>query len=266
MKNGTALSLISKPMYMYGPLGGILGGVTSVLGAITGQNAAKDASKAAKKAGKLTDLQAQQLKNLQPFIDALQGKASTLIDPIQQGAMDSYTRSKQFDPHQETERALAAYDTAAKDITRKNLESNQAAFASRGFTAGNAPSQGTAADQQILARAANDRGQYASNLSLNEFNRKEEVDNNAANQLGRSFGLLDPSARGTAVAGALQGPINSNLRLSDMYSQQAASANPGALIPLVSGALNGIKWPWQNGSSSGGGNGGLQDYSNIWMK
>jgi hypothetical protein len=230
-------------------IGGAVAG--NLVGGLFGQGQAKASEKAANKAAKLTDLQAQQVQQLLPFLKQIQGGATSLINPIQQSALDTYQRSQQFDPGAESARAMQAYDTASKDITRRNLEGNAAQFASRGFTPGNAPSQGTAADQQILARAANDRGQYASQLKMNEFNRKEEVNNNASNEVGRAFGLLDPSGRTTAAANSLQGPVNSNLQLANYYGQQAASANPGALIPIFSDALSNVKWPWQKKNIGG---------------
>lgn len=228
-------------------VGGAVAG--SLVSGLFGQKQADAAASASKKAGKLSDLQAQQLRDLQPFLKDLRTNASGLINPIQQGALDQYRRSQQFDPATEAERAMQSYDQAAQQITKQNLDNNRGNLLQRGFTAGNAPSQGVGTEQQILARAANDRGQYASNLELQKQNRYDEVTGRANDSVARAFGLLDPSGRQIGATNALQGPAQTQLGLAQMYGQQASNANPGALIPILSQSIGGIKWPWQKKSS-----------------
>jgi hypothetical protein len=223
-------------------MGNIVGGAIE---GITGKGAAKDASKASKAATDLTKAQARQLQLNEPTLNALRQLFSGQMNQVYADSQAATQRAAQFDPAMETQRAMEAFDMAQKDSIRQNLEGNQAHFLDRGFTKGNAPSQASGADQEILGRAANERGQFAANLKMRETDRRDEIAGRAGDFNARAFSLLDPTGRTISQAGALQGAANTQMGIAQGYQNQAANANPGALIPIMSDAVKGIKWPWQ---------------------
>lgn len=216
--------------------------VTDTLDAVTGKGASKAADKAAGKQGKLADAQRDLLLENLPLIQQMGPAAMKLIGPALSQAMGSYESAQQFDPAQETERAMLAFDTAAKSSLESDLGNTNTPFSMRGFTSGNGSTDQAGANADILSRRATDRGMYASNLKMNERNRKDEVMGRASDQTARAFSLLNPTGSSAAVSSGLQGPANTYGQQASMYGQQAGSAPIGALIPLIGNALKGIKF------------------------
>ncbi len=228
-------------------MGNVVGGAVE---GVTGKGAAEEAKKSGKSARKLTDAQARMLLANEPFLNYLREMAGGMIPNISEDAMGAYTRAREFDPAQETERAMQAFDSAQRESLQRDLGETNTPFSMRGFTEGNSSSDQSGANADLLTRRAFERGQYASGLKMREFDRKDEVTGRASDRLARGFGLLDPTGRTSATAGGLQGPVNTHMGMQQGYQDQAANANPGALIPLVGGALNGIQMPWQKKKQS----------------
>lgn len=221
--------------------------VSDAVSSVTGKGAQKAAEGAAKSSKKITDEQLRQLKLLYPFLEKLGPAAMDLIAPVLQDAQTSAAQARQFDPAQETALAMQAYDTAAKQSLSTDIGTVNTGYTGRGFTGGNASSDQNAANEDVLARRAAERGQYASSLKLRETDRRDEVTGRAADRTARAFQLLDPTGRTSQSVGALQGPANTNLNLANMYQGQAdaAAGNASALVGLAGSALKGVKFPWQ---------------------
>lgn len=227
-------------------MGNIISGAVE---GVTGKGAAKAQEKAMGKAGKFTDTQTQILLEQLPFLKTLGPAAMKMIAPILASAQQSNTDAAQFDPAQESERGMLAYDTAAKESLQRDLGETNTPFSMRGFTEGNGSSDQGGANADLLARRATDRAMYSSGLKMREKDRLDEVRGRASDQTARAFQLLDPTGRASGVASSLQGPAQTQMGIAGQYGEQASNANPGSLIPIVSGALQGIQWPWQKKKS-----------------
>ena len=235
-------------------MGGIIGGAIE---GITGKGAAEASENASNSASRLSRTQEEMLRQNLPFLRALGEMAGSAAPSIFEDAMGAYRRGREFDPAQETARAMQAFDSAQRESLQRDLGNTNTPFSMRGFTQGNASSDQAGANGDLLSRRAFDRGQYAANLQLRETDRRDEVTGRASDRLARGFGLLDPTGRTSATAGALQGAANTQLGLAQNYGNQASNANPGALIPLVGNALRGVQMPWQKRT---GGSGGAFDW------
>jgi hypothetical protein len=167
-------------------------------------------------------------------------------------ANNAITESNQFDPAVESERALMAFDTAAKGSLQADLGDVNSGYTARGFSAGNASSDQSGDNQDVLARRAFARGNLSSSLKMGEGDRKRAVQANAFNTASNAFGMLDPTGRSTNTVGALQAPASNYANLAQSFGNQAAQNNPAGLIQAGAGLLNGIKWPWQKKKDSVG--------------
>lgn len=188
---------------------------------IAGQNSAQKAANSASKS------QQAMLKKLQPFIDAMQAGALPIIPGYSELAQRGLTDARQYDPAQETARGLSAYDAATRDVVRQNLGEVNSSFTGRGFSAGNQSSDQGALNQNVLARAAADRGRVASELTLGETGRKQQVYANASGMAGNTIGTLNPVS-------AANGTASSFGQSAAGYQNQANQYNPaGALMGLA---------------------------------
>lgn len=219
--------------------------VSGAVEGVTGKGAAEEAKKSGRAARDLSRTQADLLKMAIPYLQQMGPLFSGLMGNVNQDATQAYQRAQQFDPAQETARAMDAYDSAARESLDREVGQANTPFSMRGFTQGNSSSDQSGANADLYSRRAHERGQFKAGLQLRETDRRDEVTGRASDRLARGFQLLDPTGRSTSVAGGLQGPANTNMQMSQMYGQQAARANPGALIPIVGDALKGIKFPWQ---------------------
>ena len=229
-------------------MGGVVDGAVE---GVTGKGAAEEAKKSGRAARDLSRTQADLLRMQRPNLQQLGEWFSRMMPSINEDAMGAYTRAREFDPAQETDRAMQAYDMAARESLDRDLGNTNTPFSMRGFSQGNASSDQAGANGDLLSRRASDRGQFMAQMRMRETDRRDEVTGRASDRLTRGFQLLDPTGRSTSVAGGLQGPANTQMGLSQMYGQQAASANPGALIPIMGDALKGVKFPWQKKKSGG---------------
>lgn len=223
-------------------MSGIINAVTSLFDP---GGAQKEANKASKSQRKLTDLQSQIVSDNLPILDQLREYFGPMIGQVSGLANNAISEAQQYDPAQESERALLAFDQAAKQTLDSELGAVNSAFTNRGFSAGNASSDQGGANQDVLARRAFNKGSLAANLKMGEGDRKRAVDANAFNTATNAFGMLDTTGRTTSTVGALSAPASSYGNMAQYYSNQASQFDPTGLIKTGSDALSGIKWPWE---------------------
>lgn len=223
-------------------MGSILSGITSIFDP---GGAQKEASKSAKSQRKLADLQAQIIRDNLPLLEQLRKQFGPMVGQVSGLANNAITQAQQYDPAQESERALLAFDQAAKQSLEGEMGAVNSSFTSRGFNAGNASSDQGGASQDVLARRAFNRGSLAANLKMGEGDRKRAVDANAFNTATNAFGLLDPTGRSTSTVGALSAPASAYGNLAQHYGNQASQFDPSGIIKVGADILGGIKWPWK---------------------
>lgn len=227
-------------------MGGLISGAVE---GVTGKGAANESKKTSKSARKLTDVQANLLKTQIPYIEELIKQGMPLLGQVGSTVKGAQDRANQYDPAQETERAMQAFDQASRDTLQSDLGDVNSGYTARGF-AGTGSSDQMGDQKDVLARRAFQRGAFESTLKQGEFGKKSAAMVDANNELYRGIGATDPTGRASAVASGLGSASAGMQNISQNYGAQAASANPGALIPIVSNAVKGIKWPWQKKSGN----------------
>lgn len=206
-------------------------------------------------------LTAEQIKFMEtafPFLQKIAGAAGQTVDPLLESALRSGTEAAQFDPHQETERGLQAYDQAANQSAAADLGNASLPASLRGL-GGSSEQNGAVRD--VIGGRASARGALASSLTMNERNREDQVQGSAQDKLRMAMASFNPISAATQLSGGLQGPSSTLGQQAGYYSGQAAGFNPMSYIQMIGQGMKGVKFPWQKrpGQSDGGDAGaGLQ--------
>ncbi len=192
-------------------------GASALLGSIDSNKQQGAGNRAMKGMEGLTQEQIKMLQSLNPQLLA--------------NAKDAQNQYQQYDPHQETERAMTAYDQAANASVASDYGNARVPTSLRGLSGS---SEATGAQQLVGAQRSGARGKLASDLTLGERDRKQGA-------LSFANGITQQAVGGV---NSYQGAINNLGGQANAHYGQAASYDPSAQIKMFGEAFKNIKLPW----------------------
>lgn len=149
-----------------------------------------------------------------------QGQANGLtqeqLDQIRKSyplIQEGENRAMQYDPHADTQRALASFDESANASAAADYGNAQLPLSLRGFTAGNASTDSAGFQKDVAAQRGAARGALDASLVAGEYGKKQAALSSA----------LQPAFAGAA---ALSGP-------QQYYSNQANSWDPSGALNMI---------------------------------
>ena len=211
--------------------------ITGAVGLVSQIGAQKSAQSSANKALKgqqaITDRQTQAYDQLLPFLQSLQGNASGLVGKIGDAGSQAFTNASTYDPARDSDAAISAYDSAAKESLNRDITGATMPVSMRGFLGQN--SENTGQVRNILGKRAADRAGFVGGLRSTEFQRKQQALTQGQGALMNAFQTIDPSARN--ATGMLNAPSASYQGQSQMYTDRANSMDPSANIGMLGSSI-----------------------------